>query len=442
MTAESRRRLNTSLWRAFVLQIVLISATAFAGVFLAEFAIRELLIVSALEREADYFWARRKITADTPAPNTNTLIGYVFEHGVDELPEEFANLSLGIHDVVTPIGESVVHVSADHGTRLYLVFDAKNVTELATYFGIAPLGLMLIVLYSSAWVAYRITRRAVSPVILLARSVRDIDLETPDLSPFEGEGGGRSGAEIDVLAHALRHLLGRVDRFIDRERMFTREASHELRSPLTVIRMACDNLLRRSTLDDNARDLADKIRHATRDMEELTEILLLLARENEGTLAKERVVVNEVLAGELAACRMIYDAKPIEWHLVEEAELAVASTPRVLAIVFGNVLRNAGAYTETGTIVVRIAADGISIADSGRGMSEEHLGRVFIPAANRLQAQGNGIGLGLVKRIADRFDWQVDIRSTPNEGTTVTIGLPGAEVGAPPRHRQDDHDAA
>ena len=311
MTTDSRRRLNTSLWRAFVLQIVLISATAFAGVFLAEFAIRELLIVSALEREADYFWARRKITADTPAPNTNTLIGYVFERGIDEVPAEFADLSLGIHDVVTPIGESVVHVSEDNGTRLYLVFDAANVTELATYFGIAPLGLMLIVLYSSAWVAYRITRRAVSPVILLARSVRDIDLETPDLSPFEGEGGGRGGAEIDVLARALRHLLGRVDRFIDRERMFTREASHELRSPLTVIRMACDNLLKRTTLDDDARAMAEKIRRAALDMEELTEILLLLARENEGTLAKRRVVVNDVLAEAIAGYRMIYGAKPL-----------------------------------------------------------------------------------------------------------------------------------
>ncbi|HJP35417.1 MAG TPA: sensor histidine kinase, partial [Gammaproteobacteria bacterium] len=75
MKTDSNRRLNRRLWRAFVVQIVLISASAVVGVYLAEFAIRELLIVSALEREAEYFWARQNIDSDTPAPNTNTLIG-------------------------------------------------------------------------------------------------------------------------------------------------------------------------------------------------------------------------------------------------------------------------------------------------------------------------------------------------------------------------------
>jgi hypothetical protein len=51
--------------------MVLISATAIAAIYVAEFAIREILIVSALEREADYFWARQNIDPDTPAPNTH-----------------------------------------------------------------------------------------------------------------------------------------------------------------------------------------------------------------------------------------------------------------------------------------------------------------------------------------------------------------------------------
>ncbi|MGR8920705.1 MAG: sensor histidine kinase, partial [Gammaproteobacteria bacterium] len=249
-------RLGLSLWRAFLLQVALISLVAVAGVYLAEFAIRELLIVSALEREADYFWARRKISQDTPAPNTNSLIGYVFQRDAAEIPEEFAGLDLGIHDVTTPIGEAVVHVSEDDGTRLFLVFDAGNVTQLATYFGVAPLALMLVVLYSSAWVAYGLTRRAVSPVIRLARSVRDIDLETPGPEGFAAEYlGGSVDAEIETLAGALRQLLERVDQSIERERTFTREASHELRSPLTVIRMASDRLLNRTELEPAERSM-------------------------------------------------------------------------------------------------------------------------------------------------------------------------------------------
>ncbi|MEX2482023.1 MAG: HAMP domain-containing sensor histidine kinase [Gammaproteobacteria bacterium] len=430
MTTERRRRLNASLWRAFVLQIVLISATAVAGVFLAEFAIRELLIVSALEREADYFWARRKISADTPAPNTNALIGYVFERNPRAIPEEFEALELGIHDVVTPIGRAVVHVSEDPKgrLRLYLVFDANNVKELATYFGIAPLALMLVVLYCSAWVAYRITRRAVSPVIRLARNVREIDLETADKTGFESVDLDRSDEEIEVLTRALDHLLGRVNRFVERERTFTREASHELRSPLTVVRMASDNLLNRHVLEPVARSQVEKIRRAALDMQELTEILLLLARENDGKLVTERVVVNEILTQEMNRCRMLFEHKKLEWVFEDTHRLVVENSPRVVAIVFGNLLRNAGSYTDCGRIEVHIEGVRVLIRDTGRGMSREHLGEIFTPVLNRQHAQGNGIGLSLVKRITERFDWSIEISSEPERGTSVWVTLSDALV--------------
>lgn len=428
--ADRRHRLNTRLWRAFVLQIVLISATAVAGVYLAEFAIRELLIVSALEREADYFWARHKITRDTPAPNTNTLIGYLFERNAADIPQEFADLKLGIHDLVTAVGSAVVHVSEDGGRRLFLVFDANNVKELATYFGVAPLALMLVVLYSSAWAAYRLTRRAVSPLIRLARSVRDIDLETPDLDTIAGAGLGRGvDAEIETLANALRHLLARVDASIERERTFTREASHELRSPLTVIRMASDNLLNRAALDAPARALAEKIRRAAQDMEELTEVLLLLAREHEGVLATEFVSVNDIVRQDINHCRMVFGAKDLELTFTERNLLGIRSAPKIVAIVFGNLLRNACAYTDAGIVAVTIENNRVTITDSGVGMSKEHLSSVFEPYFNPQGSRGNGIGLSLVKRITERFGWQIDIRSEPRRGTEVEVVLPGAEIG-------------
>ena len=430
---ERKHRLNTSLWQAFLLQIVLISATAVAGVYLAEFAIRELLIVSALEREADYFWAQRKISVDTPAPNTSTLIGYVFDRGATDIPQEFSDLTLGIHDLATPVGEAVVHISEDDNRQLFLVFDAKNVAQLAAYFGIAPLALMLVVLYSSAWVAYGLTRRAVSPVIRLARRVRDIDLETPDLDDFASEHFGRGvDAEIESLANALQHLLQRVDLSIERERTFTREASHELRSPLTVIRMASDNLIKRSGLDPATVALVEKIRRAATDMEELTEILLLLAREHEGVLAMESVVVNEIVRQELNRCRMIYGNKELEFRLTETTILSVRSLPKIVAIVFGNLLRNACAYTERGSVLVRVESDRVIIIDSGVGMTKEHLGGIFTPYRNPQNAHGNGIGLSVVKRIAERFEWKIEIDSEPERGTRVEVIMPSGALNETP----------
>ena len=430
---EPKRRLVAHLWRAFLLQIALISATAVAGVYLAEFAIRELLIVSALEHEADYFWARYAITRDTPAPNTNTLIGYLFDKNAREIPADFANLTLGIHDLETAVGEAVVHVSEVEGKRLYLVFDANNVWQLATYFGVAPLALMLVVLYCSAWVAYGSARKAVSPVIRLARLVQDLDLETPDLAAFAAANRATGvDTEIQYLSNALQHLMTRIDQLIERERMFTREASHELRSPLTVILMASESLLARTGLEDAARALVEKIRRAAQDMEELTEALLLLAREHEGGLASEAVSVNEVLRIELARCRMIYESKQLEFVLEEQVGLVVDSSPRLLAIVFGNLLRNACSYSDTGAIIITVEPGLVVVRDSGIGMSKESLGRVFTPyfRVSNARGSGHGIGLSLVKRISDRFGWTIDIHSEPERGTRVEVRLPAARVTA------------
>ncbi|MGE4617770.1 MAG: HAMP domain-containing sensor histidine kinase, partial [Gammaproteobacteria bacterium] len=387
---ERKPRLNARLWRAFILQIVLISATAVAGVFLAEFAIRELLIVSALEREADYFWSRYDITRDIPAPNTNTFIGYVFGRGAPDTPEEFQDLGLGIHDLTMQVGRGVVHVSESQDMRLYLIFDANNVDKLATYFGIMPLALMLIVLYCSAWVAYGIARRAVSPVVRLARAVRDIDVETADLEAFEAANQGQGhDVEIYSLSNALRHLMARVDRFVERERTFTRETSHELRTPLTVIRMASDALLNRETLEDGARSLIAKIKRSAQDMEELTEALLALARDFEDTGRRESVSINEVIENELGRCRIIYHDAPVTLDLDETVRLVVDSPPKIAGIVFGNLIRNACAYTDKGTVIVTVHAAGVTIHDSGIGMSKEHLGRLFTPYFRASNSRGS-----------------------------------------------------
>ena len=139
-------------------------------------------------------------------------------------------------------------------------------------------------------------RRAVSPVIRLSRIVRDLDVETPDLAAFaEDHVTAGIDSEIHTLIQALNNLMARVDRFVERERTFTREASHELRSPLTVIRMASDTLLNRRSLDTGSRDMVEKIQRSAQDMEELTEALLVLARDHAQGVADEQVLINDVI---------------------------------------------------------------------------------------------------------------------------------------------------
>jgi signal transduction histidine kinase len=428
MTSRSKRPLNQRILWGFILQIFLITVTAVAGVSISSFLIQELLINSALEREADYFWARKKIEINTPTPNTNTLIGYLFKEGEIAIPSEFEYLEIGFHETTSPAGKLVVHVSANDDSRLFLVFDANLVSEAANFFGLFPLVFILVVLYLSAWFAYRITSQAVSPVVRLARSVRNIELDKPDLKTLLGEFHDNTvDGEIGVLANALQQLLVRVNESIERERTFTREASHELRSPLTVIRMACDNLSKREVLDASSLVLMERVQRAAKDMEELTEVLLLLAREYEGALLKEDVVVNDIVREELNRCKVVYGSKGLSLRLIEVGSLVALAAPKVVAIVFGNLLRNACVYTEKGEVLVTISSNSVSISDSGVGMSAKHMNEAFSSSYNPQNARGNGIGLSLVKRITDRFGWHISVDSKPHQGTTILV-----EMSAPP----------
>lgn len=431
MKTKRGQRLNRRLWRAFVIQILLISASAVVGVYLAEFAIRELLIVSALEREAEYFWAKQNIDSDTPTPNTYTLIGYIFDADrLDTFPEEFQGLAPGIHDLSTQFGESVVLVSDTRGRRLFLVFDADNVRQLATYFGLVPLTLLLIVLYTSALLAYRIAGRAVSPVIKLARQVRELDFDTQDrlaLSNMDELRGADD--EVIFLSQALEQLIERLNSFVDRERILTREASHELRSPLTVIKIASEMLLTRNDLSDADRSMADKIHRAANDMGELTEAFLLLAREADSGLALERLCLNDVVAAEIARCEMVYMKNANELILQQTGRVFVLSSPTVVGMVVGNLIRNACAYTDHGRVIVDITAGKIKIEDSGVGISDDQIEAVFSPyyRAPDARESGHGIGLSLVKRMTDRFSWPLEISSQRGRGTAVTIQFPESE---------------
>lgn len=425
-------RISLRLWRAFILQITLISATAVVGVYLAEFAIREILIVSALQKEAEYFWARRNIEGDTAAPNTHTLVGYLFDTAKpNSIPEEFQSLGLGINELNSSVGKRVMHVSEEHGERLILIFDADNVRELATYFGIAPLALMLIVLYCSAWFAYRLARRAVSPVIQLAREVRNLDVETDEklaLKTFAES--ANTDEDARSLSHALNHLIERVNNFLERERSFTRETSHELRSPLTVIRIASDVLLKREDLSVASRELVERINRAAKDMEELTQALLLLARENEFGLEQQDVSINDLLKQEISRAEIVYQEKNLAIRLDEKVELRLAASAKMLGVVFGNLIRNACAYTPKGSITITVSGHTVEIADTGIGIAGQELDAVFEPyyRIDHSVESGHGIGLSLVRRLTDRFEWPVSIHSKPGEGTTVTVTFPTSEA--------------
>ena len=425
-----RRRLG----RAFLLQAAFIGIVAVLGVYIAAFAIEELLIKRALEEEAGFYWRNAASNANFPLPNTLNLTGYLDSgDGAQQPPSSLGALSPGFHQLEREADFSVAYVEERGDHRLILVFDGEQVGELALYFGLIPLMGALLVVYLAAWLSYRATRQAVSPIIRLAREVQKFDPGASEHAVFElGDPPGPTDQEVLVLADALSRLSSRITEFLERERNFTRDASHELRSPLTVIRIAADMLLSEQELDRPARNSVLRIKRAAADMEALTQAFLLLARESEQSLPMEPIVVNDVVAQELERAQVLIEGKPLEVHTRASHQVRVVASEKALSVLVGNLIRNAFSYTEAGRVEITIGAGELVIEDSGVGIPEEEVENVFKPyfRGRGRQRGGHGVGLTIVKRLSDRFEWPVVIESEPGVGTRVVVTFSDADCEA------------
>ena len=416
--------LRARLGRAFLLQAAFIGAAAVVGVFLASLLLEGVLIRQALREEVAHFWAQRESAADFPLPATSNLTGYL-----GTAPPAIAGLPIGYHERVLDGVETVVYVTERGGQRLYLVFDRSGVGRLATVFGLLPLAMVLLVLYLSTWLAFRASRRAFSPVIALARAVRELDPAAPDPAQLDPARLPRDADdEVRELAEALARYAQRLNEFVDRERNFTRDASHEFRSPLTVIQLAAGMLKTDPGLADASRRAVARIGRAARDMEELTSAFLLLARESQTGLPLEVTCVNDVLADELDRARLLATGKPLESRLAATHRLLVDAPEKVLPVLLGNLLRNAFSYTDAGEVAVEVGAASVVIRDTGVGMAPGQVDAMYQPfvRGDVSRRGGHGVGLTIVKRLSDRFGWPVMIDSSPGSGTRVEIRFPDA----------------
>ncbi|MEM1260820.1 MAG: HAMP domain-containing sensor histidine kinase [Pseudomonadota bacterium] len=413
--------LGKRLSREFLLQAIYISVAALFGVIAVAVVSQDVLTKQALRTEADYYWQRYAEDSTMPLPETRNMIAYR-DQSERPPPASLANLPTGFHRQ-SGVDSEVALVTEHDGTRLYLVFKARQVNELVFAFGLLPLVIVLIVIYLSLFSAYRVSRRAVSPVIALADQVQKLDPSQPDASLFGAAPG--SDDEIDLLYGALQNLAKRLESFAERERNFTRDASHELRSPLTVIRMAADVIGADASLSDTAMTHIQRIRQSAKDMEELTEAFLLLARESVQQMRDDWVVVNDVVVGETERTRLLTGAKPVQIHHEASNRLFVAAPEKVIASIIGNLARNGLLYTDAGDVTIKIDGSKVTVADTGPGMEPDAVENMFQPffRANPGQRRrgGHGVGLTIVKRLADRFGWPLSVISELGRGTEVTI---------------------
>ncbi|HEY1276534.1 MAG TPA: ATP-binding protein [Thermoleophilaceae bacterium] len=267
---------------------------------------------------------------------------------------------------------------------------------------------------------------------LLAEVTRESGDRT--LSVTAASLGGEDGYVWTIRDVSERARLERI------KSDFVATASHELRSPLTSIKGFVELLARSGDLGPREREFVDVILESTDRLVDLVNDLLDVARLEAGSMeVRPRLfdlgeVVREV--AELLRPRFESREQWLDVHLPAGMPRALADPVRARQIVT-NLLTNAHQYTgEGGHAGVSLTHDGgalvLTIADSGRGMTEEELLRVFDRFVRRPDgAGGTGLGLAIVKSLVDLQGGSIDVRSRTGEGTVFTVRLPAEPLARP-----------
>jgi signal transduction histidine kinase len=429
-----RTGIRRKIWTVYVLQVAAISLATILGVYGAATVLEDVLIKRALDGEAAYYWQRYARDPQAAIPDTNNMSAYLVRSAEEtkRLPDELRPLQNGYHRIQHGGNVVLVLVSDGPPGRLFLVFNQEQVGKLAFLFGFVPLITVLLIIYITTWLTYRASRRALSPVIALAKAVRGWDPKQPDLAAFDPRNlTNDPDGDVETLAGALHGFASRIEQLVERERNFTRDASHELRSPLTVVKIAAD-VLAEEDLQPFAERAVQRIRRSVRDMEAMIEAFLILARESDKGMPEEDFIANDTVREEIERAQPLLEGKPVELNLDEQATFMLHAPPKVFAAMIGNLIRNACLYTEAGKVHVVIGEDYVSVEDSGIGMSEDELMQAFQPyfRGNRSTRGGTGVGLTLVRRLSERFDWPIELQSVLGVGTTATIHFPLAKAVA------------
>ncbi len=267
---------------------------------------------------------------------------------------------------------------------------------------------------------------------------------------------GRTSSEIDRLGHALNDMLGRIEGAFsektaseERLRQFVADASHELRTPLTSIR-GYTELLRKGAFSDEAsreRALQRVEREAAR-MGMLVSDLLLLARLDQGRpLESVPVDLARVAADAVSDAHAVDPGRRIV--LATEGPVVVVGDRDRLNQVAHNLVRNALEHTPPGTpVTVSADSDGergiLRVADEGPGLSSEAAAKAFDRFWRDHPARtggGSGLGLSIVRAIAEALGGTATMRPTPGQGATFEVAIPlvsgrGGPPGVPDAPRR------
>lgn len=333
-------------------------------------------------------------------------------------------------------GMRIEAVSAGRRYRIEVAQNMDDFEEALARFRRLLLGLIPAVLCAASLGGYWISRRALLPVDEITRATQEIGGRNLSARLVVPE----SGDELARLAETLNAMLERIDRALKQIGQFTADASHELRTPVALMRTRAELALRRPRGAEEHRQTIEELHAELVRTSVLVERLMLLARADSGAaLARMEKLDSAALVAEvLEQTSVLAEAKLLKLQAeLGNAEIVVDGDAQLLRQVVTILIDNAVKYTPApGRITVRLVQEEgcarLTVADTGIGIEAGELERIFerfyrADKARSRETGGTGLGLAIGRFIAEAHGGTLTAESEAGKGSNFTLMLPLAK---------------
>lgn len=378
---------------------------------------------ATLESEFSYFKENTSLYSDNVNILTGNLRVFRYIRGAPQnqsVPAIFYQLEPGIYDEIKINDKEYCVLVRDlDKDRVLLAYDITHLEHKEFKLGVVIFGVVILSIIFIVYISHILGGKLVAPIKRLADRLSSLNPEDRGLSV----GDEYEDSELSVIAQAIDYYLARLDTYVDREREFLDTASHELRTPITVISGAVDVLTSAQSKTEINRRVLSRIKQATSDMTETINVLFVLAKDstqiaNSAKPFQVDSLIEKIINEDLSA---FPDTNKKIQLLLDSTCIFAPEGPS--SIIFRNLIRNAIEHSVGMHVFVELKSGIFTIKNEGSSINPDKIATLFNKRVRGENNEGSGLGLYLIKRICESLNWTIEIMVTENNKFLVMIDL-------------------
>ena len=353
---------------------------------------------------------------DYSLPQTANLQVYKPDAHDPYLPGFLRGLPADFHEEISTNGSTYfVLVTKFNDEPLYIVNDISEFEQSENTFWIIIIVSWCILMALIFAISYLLSHSLLKPI-------SDFSDEIGQLQPQQrglNLSGKYHGLEIEKITRAFDQYLKNLDEYVERQHAFAAMASHELRSPLTVVQTSAE-LIAAQTQDELILNQCHKISRSTSNMSDMILALLSITRDQTRDEQNYAVDLHEVVQDALGNFDHQIRLNTIEIDNWVTPDTTFRCNSALLSVVINNLLSNAIKHSPQGMIRITYMNHSLSILDNGEGLGTEPADQLFKMGVAGKNSGGYGLGLYITKLICDKQGWQLELQNA-SPGTLARV---------------------